>query len=68
MNEKDEFRRLALELINAGCMNVPGTHRLMAMAGLVTTLLKLKSRRVIGSVPSNERLCERRSMDFCTGR
>ena len=33
MNEKDEFRRLALELINAGCMNVPGTHRLMAMAG-----------------------------------
>jgi len=33
MNQKDEFRRLALELINAGCMNVPGTHRLMAMAG-----------------------------------
>lgn len=32
MNQKDEFRRLALELINAGCMNDPGTHRLMAMA------------------------------------
>jgi hypothetical protein len=32
MNEKDEFRRLALELINARCMNVPGTRQLMAMA------------------------------------
>jgi hypothetical protein len=32
MNQKDEFRRLALELISTGCMNVPGTHRLMAMA------------------------------------